>query len=124
MKAATGEEVTAEALGGADVHTRISGVADHYAEDEAAALAQVRSIMAHAEVWRPQESAYDHKPKSNPEYEVLPGETLRHAAPEPPAYDPDELLGIIPENNNQLFDVREARHLYIVHVTSIHTMHL
>jgi len=88
VKAATGEEVTAEALGGADVHTRISGVADHFAEDEASALAQVRSILSHAE--------------------LPPGQVLRYAEAEPPAYDPDELLGIIPENNNQMFDVREV----------------
>ena len=49
MKAATGEVVTAEALGGADVHCRISGVADHYAQDDEHAFAQARRIVAQFE---------------------------------------------------------------------------
>ena len=52
VKAATGEEVTAEDLGGADVHTRISGVADHYAEDDAHALAITRRILANVPAQR------------------------------------------------------------------------
>src|SRR5690606_24592663 len=47
VKAATGEEVSAEELGGADVHTRLSGVADHFAPDERAALVRLREIVAH-----------------------------------------------------------------------------
>src|SRR5215510_11164973 len=67
VKAATGEEVTAEELGGADVHTRISGVADHYAEDDSHALAIVRSIIGNLNDTRrpvcslttPEEPLYD-----------------------------------------------------------------
>ena len=76
VKAATGEEVTAEALGGADVHTRISGVADHYAEDDDHALEIVRGIV-----------------DAQPPQAVL----ARYAQlPEAPLYDAQELYGILP----------------------------
>src|SRR5438552_1768870 len=89
VKAATGEEVTAEALGGGDVHTRISGVADHLAEDDAHALEIARDIVAH-----------------------LGGATVRRPAldlrePEPPQFDPAEIYGILPRDLRTPYDVRE-----------------
>jgi acetyl-CoA carboxylase carboxyltransferase component len=88
VKAATGEIVTAEDLGGADVHTRISGVADHFAEDDAHALAIVRSIVAnlHRELPR--------------QWDVV--------EPQPPKYDPKELYGVIPSDTRVGYDVREV----------------
>ncbi len=88
VKAATGEVVTAEELGGADVHTRISGVADHMADDDEHALEIARDIVAHL-----------NRPKR------LPVEVI---APEAPAYDPEELYGIIPPDTRVPYDVREV----------------
>ena len=75
VKAATGEVVSAEDLGGADVHTRLSGVAEHFAEDEPHALELTRSLVAHLNTV-----------KSN---------QLALQAPEEPLYDPEELLGVV-----------------------------
>jgi acetyl-CoA carboxylase carboxyltransferase component len=87
VKAATGEEVSAEELGGAYVHTHVSGVADHYAEDDPHALDIVRGIV----------------------------ETLQHnkvgawrAMPEEPLYDPGEIYGIIPATFRESYDAREV----------------
>jgi acetyl-CoA carboxylase carboxyltransferase component len=88
VKAATGEEVSAEELGGADVHCRISGVADHYALDDEHALEMARDIVA-------QLTARKDFP-----WEVLP--------PEAPAYDPRELGGIVPKNVRKAYDVHEV----------------
>src|SRR5437764_10306474 len=88
VKAATGEIVTAEDLGGADVHTRISGVADHFAEDDAHALAIVRSIVANL-------------------HRELPRQ-WDMAEPQPPKYDPQELYGVIPSDTRVGYDVREV----------------
>lgn len=88
VKAATGEEVSAEDLGGADVHTRISGVADHFAEDDMHALAIVRDIVANLGPRRPPPWAL--------------------ATPEAPRYDPEELYGILPRDMRRQFDVREV----------------
>ena len=88
VKAATGEEVTAEELGGGEVHTQISGVADHLAMNDEHALALTRSIVANL-----------HRRRTVP-WEV--------AAPAPPACDPDELYGIIPTDPRRSFDVREV----------------
>jgi acetyl-CoA carboxylase carboxyltransferase component len=88
VKAATGEEVTAEELGGGDVHTRVSGVADHLANDDAHALALVREIVRNL---RP-----DHSP---------PWERLE---PLPPKYDARELYGVIPSDTRHGYDVREV----------------
>ncbi|MBL8166479.1 MAG: methylcrotonoyl-CoA carboxylase, partial [Anaerolineae bacterium] len=92
VKAATGEEVSAEELGGAHVHTQISGVADHYAEDDAHALEVVRGIVEtlnrRAAVRRAL-AAHD------------------VAAPEDPLYDPAELYGIIPTTFRESYDARE-----------------
>jgi acetyl-CoA carboxylase carboxyltransferase component len=88
VKAATGEEVTAEELGGADVHTRISGVADHFAEDESGALEKVRDIVS--QLNRHQSMSV-----------VMQGA-------EAPVYDPQELYGVIPADSRQAYDVREV----------------
>jgi 3-methylcrotonyl-CoA carboxylase beta subunit len=88
VKAATGEEVTAEALGGADVHTRLSGVADHFADDEAEALERVRDIV----------SQLNHRQAMSAVIQ----------APEEPVYDPQELYGVIPADSRQVYDVREV----------------
>ncbi|MCA9986353.1 MAG: hypothetical protein KDE59_18720 [Anaerolineales bacterium] len=88
VKAATGAEVSAEELGGADVHTRISGVADHFAENEEEALAWVREVVAHL-----------NRRKESPV--VL-------QAPEDPLYDPAELYGVIPADPRLTYDVREV----------------
>ena len=88
VKAATGEDVTAEELGGADVHTSISGVADHLAEDDAHAVEILRDIVAHLGA-----------PKSAP---------IKLRESRPPAYDPAELLGVIPSDPRKFFDAREV----------------
>ena len=88
VKAATGQEVTAEELGGADVHTRRSGVADHYATNDEHALALVRSVVRNL-----------HRRKESP-WDV--------AEPEEPTVDPSELYGLIPEDYRQSFDAREV----------------
>ncbi len=88
VKAATGEEVTAEDLGGAEVHTQISGVADHFAVSDEEALAIVRSIVANL----------------GQGTKALPW-TL--TPPEPPAYDAAEIYGIVPADLRRSFDVRE-----------------
>jgi acetyl-CoA carboxylase carboxyltransferase component len=88
VKAATGEDVTAEDLGGADVHTRISGVADYFADNDLHALAIARSILANV-------PALKHTP-----WPML--------AAREPRYDPSELYGIIPTDLRKQFDIREA----------------
>jgi 3-methylcrotonyl-CoA carboxylase beta subunit len=88
VKAATGEEVTAEELGGADVHTRRSGVADHFAENDEHALAIVRSIM------------------ENLNTQKKPPWTVKE--PEEPLYDAEDLYGIVPRDYRQGYDVREV----------------
>jgi acetyl-CoA carboxylase carboxyltransferase component len=88
VKAATGEEVSAEELGGADVHSRISGVTDHYAVSDEHALALARQIVRNL-----------HRRKPDPPWDVLP--------PEEPLYDPEELYGIVPTDYAKGYDVRE-----------------
>ena len=88
VKAATGEEVTAEELGGADVHARRSGVADHFAENDEHALAIVRSIM------------------ENLNAEKSPPWTVEE--PEEPLYDAEDIYGIVPRDYRQGYDVREV----------------
>jgi acetyl-CoA carboxylase carboxyltransferase component len=87
VKAATGQEVTAEELGGAYVHTHISGVADHFARDDDHALQLVREIVSTL-------------PKAPPAPVDL-------TAPEEPLYPPEEILGILPQTFRELYDVRE-----------------
>ncbi|PJF45965.1 MAG: methylcrotonoyl-CoA carboxylase, partial [Candidatus Thermofonsia Clade 3 bacterium] len=88
VKAATGEDVSAEELGGADVHTRISGVADHYAEDDLQALQIVRDIVATLNTRK----AVD----------------LDIAPPEDPLYPPEEIYGVLPRSFKVAYDVREV----------------
>ena len=88
VRAATGKIVTAEELGGADVHTRRSGVADYQAADKSEALAMVRDIVETL-----------HLPPSG---ECDAGE------PEPPALSPEEIYGILPSNNRRPFEVRDV----------------
>ena len=88
VKAATGEEVSAEALGGADVHTRISGVADYLAQDDDHALNLAREIVSHLNL---------------PASATLPGN-----APSSPRYGVEELYGIIPSDPRLPFDIREV----------------
>jgi len=88
VKAATGQDVSAEELGGADVHTRKSGVADYYASSDEHALALARQIVGNL-----------HGRKPEPPWEV--------AEPEPPAADPAELYGLVPEDFRHQADARE-----------------
>jgi acetyl-CoA carboxylase carboxyltransferase component len=88
VKAATGEEVSAEELGGADVHCRTSGVTDHYALNDEHALAICRSIVTNLN-----------------RRKYIPWEIR---APEPPLYDPAELYGIVPRDSRKSYDVREV----------------
>jgi acetyl-CoA carboxylase carboxyltransferase component len=91
VKAATGEDVSAEELGGADIHTRQSGVADHFAEDDDHAIELLRGIV-----------------------ETLPGppapsflSSLDVAAPEEPLYPAEEIYGVLPSTFRESYDVRE-----------------
>lgn len=84
VKAATGEEVSAEDLGGADVHTRVSGVADHFAEDEEDALAITRDIVENLNIKRQKTADF-----------------------KAPFYNESEIYGVIPEDTRKPFDVRE-----------------
>ncbi len=94
VKAATGEDVTAEELGGADVHTRLSGVADHFAEDDEHALEIVRGIVETLPSSRSANSTWlDH---------------LDVAPPEEPLYPPAELYGVLPRTFKESYDVREV----------------
>jgi len=88
VKAATGEVVTAEDLGGGDVHTRLSGVADYLAEDDAHALALARRAVASLNRAKPA--------------------TVQWETPEDPAYDPDEVLGVVPSDLRTPYDIREV----------------
>ncbi|HEX3808962.1 MAG TPA: carboxyl transferase domain-containing protein [Rhizomicrobium sp.] len=88
VKAATGEVVSAEELGGAEVHAKISGVADHLANDDTHALAIARRIVSHLNTQK------------------QPNIPLRE--PRPPAYDTEELNGIVPPSLMTQYDVREV----------------
>ncbi|MFO8049689.1 MAG: carboxyl transferase domain-containing protein [Desulfosudaceae bacterium] len=88
VRAATGEEVTPDELGGPDLHCAESGVSDYYAEDDAHAIAILREIIGKLPV---REKA-----------------ALSRQTPRPPAYDPKELYGIIPRNISTPYDIREA----------------
>ncbi len=87
VKAATGETVTAEELGGGDVHTKTSGVADHLADSDAHALQIARRAIGHLNIVKPA--------------------TLDMREPRAPALDPAELYGVVPVNPRVQFDVRE-----------------
>ena len=88
VKAATGEEITAEALGGGDLHARTSGVVDHLAADDLDALLKVREIVA--------------------TLNSVPGVDIELAEPRAPKYAADELYGIVPHDLRASYDVREV----------------
>jgi 3-methylcrotonyl-CoA carboxylase beta subunit len=88
VKAATGEVVDAETLGGAEVHTSISGVADHFAEDDAHALSIARDIVANLN-----------------RRKTLP---VAIKPPQEPRYSPEEIYGAIPHDTRRPFDIREV----------------
>ena len=88
VKAATGEDVSAEELGGADVHTRVSGVADYMAENDAEALTIARALVGNLGGSK-----------------TLPADRLD---PEEPAFDPREIYGILPRDLRKPYDVREV----------------
>ncbi|MEO1066372.1 MAG: carboxyl transferase domain-containing protein [Pseudomonadota bacterium] len=88
VKAATGEVISAEELGGGDVHTRLSGVADHLADNDDHALHLARNAVAHLNRQHVSQ--------------------LNIQVPEAPAYDPEELLGIIPTDARKPFDIKEV----------------
>ncbi|TDR40010.1 3-methylcrotonyl-CoA carboxylase beta subunit [Tahibacter aquaticus] len=87
VKAATGEVVDAESLGGADVHTSVSGVADHFAENDAHALAIARDVIRHL------------NRRKNLPVAVIP--------PREPAYPADDIYGVVPADTRRPFDIRE-----------------
>ncbi|MBI4762384.1 MAG: carboxyl transferase domain-containing protein [Chloroflexota bacterium] len=91
VKAATGEDVSAEELGGADVHTRLSGVADHFAEDDEHAIEILRGIVSTLQ-------------RSNVQTALS---ALEVAPPEEPLYPPEEIYGILPATFRETYDVRE-----------------
>jgi 3-methylcrotonyl-CoA carboxylase beta subunit len=88
LKAATGEVVSAEELGGGDVHTRLSGVADYLAEDDTHALALARRAVA----------SLNRTPDLNANWQ----------SPEEPLYDPEEILGVVPADLRTPYDIREV----------------
>ncbi len=88
VKAAIGEVVSAEDLGGGDVHTRLSGVADYLANDDAHALALARQAVANLNATKPDQ--------------------LARQTAEAPLYDPDEILGVVPTDLKVPYDIREV----------------
>ena len=88
VKAATGEVVTAEDLGGADVHARLSGVADHYAADDGHALSLVRRIVSN--------------------FNAVKRADIAMAQPRDPLFDASELDGIVPSGTRTQYDIREV----------------
>ncbi|MCZ0962583.1 carboxyl transferase domain-containing protein [Paracoccus benzoatiresistens] len=88
VRAATGEVVTAEDLGGGDVHTRLSGVADYLAEDDAHALAMARRSIGNLNRRMPDSVVWQ--------------------SPEPPAHDPEDILGVVPADLRTPYDIREV----------------
>ncbi|MGJ8527347.1 carboxyl transferase domain-containing protein [Maritalea sp.] len=88
VKAATGEVVSAQDLGGGDVHTRLSGVADHLAENDQHALELARKAVAHLNRQKPNQ--------------------LLMQTSEAPLYDPDEIIGVVPGDLKTPYDIREV----------------
>ena len=88
MKAATGEVVTSEELGGGEMHTATSGVADILADDDLHALALARETIRHLNCTKPDQ--------------------LRLEMSEEPLYDPEEILGVVPPDLKTPYDVREV----------------
>jgi 3-methylcrotonyl-CoA carboxylase beta subunit len=105
VRAATGEEIDAESLGGADVHCRRSGVTDYYAENDTHALAFARRAVARLRP--PQLRSVSGAVLSSAPGAALGGAGSGGAASSNPAYDPSELYGIIPPTSRKPYDVRE-----------------
>jgi len=98
VKAAIGEVVTAEDLGGGDVHTRLSGVADHLAENDGHALSIARRIVGHLNGAAASGTLAERAARLG----------LDLAAPRPPLYAPESLLGLIPSDSRKPYDIREV----------------
>jgi 3-methylcrotonyl-CoA carboxylase beta subunit len=96
VKAATGEDVTAEELGGADVHTRLSGVADHFAEDDDHAIELLRGIVESL----PRPQTVDGRPL----WSTVNGPW---SPPEEPLFAAEEIYGVLPSTFKEAYDVRE-----------------
>ena len=106
VKAATGEVVTAEELGGGDVHARRSGVVDHLADDDAHALAIVRSIVG---TFEPPSIGHEPQPAGRQACGWGPNRSARPPAPvEEPAEDPHGLYDVVPTDSRTPYDVREV----------------
>ena len=88
VKAATGDVVSSEDLGGGDVHTRLSGVADYLAEDDTHALALARRAVSHLNLTKPL--------------------SVNWQSPEDPAYDPEEIFGVVPGDLRTPYDIKEV----------------
>jgi 3-methylcrotonyl-CoA carboxylase beta subunit len=97
VKAATGEEISAEDLGGGDLHGRKSGVVDHVAENDEHALTIVRDIISHLGT-----------PPGTVPLGTVPNGTLLTQDPRPPKYDAEELYGVIPDDVRAPYDVHEV----------------
>jgi 3-methylcrotonyl-CoA carboxylase beta subunit len=101
VKAATGEEISAEDLGGGDLHARKSGVVDHLAENDEHALTIVRDIVSHLGDSGAPAQAGALAPNT-------PAFAGAHKEPRPPHFDPEELYGVIPDDVRAPYDVREV----------------
>lgn len=88
VKAATGEEVGAEELGGGEVHSRVSGVSDYLAENDSHAMQIARSIMEHSQAAK--------------------ASSIERISSESPKYDPEEIYGIVPRDTRTPYDIREV----------------
>ncbi|XP_017150170.1 probable methylcrotonoyl-CoA carboxylase beta chain, mitochondrial [Drosophila miranda] len=106
VKAATGEEVSAEDLGGADLHCKTSGVTDHYAVDDEHALYLARQIVSNLNL--PATNSYNDQLLHSSQANFKKDNTYVPAAVEEPRYDPLELYGIVGPNLTKSFDVREV----------------
>ncbi|MBL0923295.1 MAG: methylcrotonoyl-CoA carboxylase [Sphingomonadaceae bacterium] len=104
VKAATGEEISAEDLGGGDLHARKSGVVDHLAENDEHALTIVRDIVSH--LASPFALSLSKGGTAEPCFDKLSTNGMKE--PRPPKYDPEELYGIIPDDVRAPYDVREV----------------
>ncbi|XP_013118823.2 probable methylcrotonoyl-CoA carboxylase beta chain, mitochondrial isoform X1 [Stomoxys calcitrans] len=106
VKAATGEEVSAEDLGGADLHCKTSGVTDHYAVDDEHALYLARQVVSNLNL--PATNAYDENLIYSSKKTIKAATNSFEAEVEEPKYDPRELYGIVGPNLTKSFDVREV----------------
>lgn len=106
VKAATGEEVSAEDLGGADLHCKTSGVTDHYAVDDEHALYLARQVVSNLNL--PATNAYSEQLQYSSKKTIKAAGNSMETEIEEPKYDPKELYGIVGPNLTKSFDVREV----------------